>query len=108
MKKLLLLLFSLAVLSVSASEPTKKYCELVGKGYPTKQKVKIEQANGDSEAYSVTSCTTMIDAVNALAKKGWKLEQAYAIVETQGMNRDAYFHYILSKEVETPKPQEAN
>ncbi len=50
----------------------------------------------------------MIDAVNALAKKGWKLEQAYAIVETQGMNRDAYFHYILSKEVETPKPQEAN
>lgn len=101
-----MLLAMLVSLAVTAAEPTKKYCEIVGKGYPTKSEVRIEQTNGDPEATSVRSCTTMIDAVNILAKKGWKLEQTYAIVESQGMKRDAYYHYILSKPSETPQPTE--
>ena len=69
-----MLLAMLVSLAVTAAEPTKKYCEIVGKGYPTKSEVRIEQTNGDPEATSVRSCTTMIDAVNILAKKdgNWK------------------------------------
>ena len=97
MKKIILLLVLAISFVAAASEPTKKYCEIVGKGYPTKSDVKIEQTNGDPEVVSVRNCTTMIEAVNILAKKGWTLEHTYAIVESQGMKRDAYFHYILSK-----------
>lgn len=102
MKKLFLILLLAFSLVATAAEPKKRYCEIVGKGYPTKSEVKIEQTNGDPEASIVMNCKTMIDAVNILAQKGWTLEQSYAIVETQGMKRDAYFHYILSKPEEQP------
>lgn len=99
---MLLLLVSVVA---AAQEPAKKYCEIIGKGSPNKSEVKIEATEGDAEAFSARSCSTMIAAVNVMANKGWKLEQSYAIVETQGMKRDVYYHYILSKEQPAPVNQ---
>ncbi|WP_270633851.1 hypothetical protein [Parabacteroides goldsteinii] len=108
MKHLFCILF-VAMISVSAFAQEKKvYCEIVGDGNFKGDKVKIEIVFGENiddaikpqaDKIKTVKFSTMVDALNYMAKQGWKLEQTYAIPETSGMNRGSIFHYILSTQI---------
>lgn len=97
------------LISVSAFAQEKKvYCEIVGDGNFKGDKVKIEIVFGENiddaikpqaDKIKTVKFSTMVDALNYMAKQGWKLEQTYAIPETSGMNRGSIFHYILSTQI---------
>jgi len=114
MKKVLLF-FSLSLLlalSAHSQEPTtntsyKTYCQIVGTGNLTGTKVKIEVDFGEKnnfwtmykdkflldESGNKISFNSMIDAMNFMAKLGWKFEQAYVAT------KDNVYHYLLSKDI---------
>lgn len=105
MKHLICILF-FAMISMSAFAQEKKvYCEIVGDGNFKGDKVKVEIVFGENvdeaikphvDKAKTVKFSTMVDALNYMAKQGWRLEQTYAIPETAGMNRGCVFHYVLS------------
>ena len=41
----------------------------------------------------------MVDALNYMARFGWKFEQAYGITENSAMSKNNVYHYLLSREL---------
>jgi hypothetical protein len=115
MKKLILLLaISLLTVNLSiAQTPHKVYCEIVGAGNNTGNKVSsVEVDFGQSNSTcniksrilvgddnKVVPFNSMMDAVNFFAVRGWSLLFAYGVTETQGISRQTAYHYILFKEI---------
>ncbi len=113
MKKLLLSL--LLIMSVALSTYCQEskndqsvYCEIIGDGNFSGKKIKVEIFFGEvihdkikqqAEKVKSKKFTSMLDALNYMAKEGWKLEQTYVITETSGVNRGCFFHYILSSKI---------
>ena len=113
MKKLLLSL--LLIMSVALSTYCQEskndqsvYCEIIGDGNFSGKKIKVEIFFGEvihdkikqqAEKEKSKKFTSMLDALNYMAKEGWKLEQTYVITETSGVNRGCFFHYILSSKI---------
>ena len=50
--------------------------------------------------------TSLIDAMNAMAANGWKLEDTYVITFGYGMGAVNQFSWVLSKEVESGEKEE--
>ncbi len=113
MKKFLLSLFLIigVVLSAYCQESKNEqsvYCEVIGEGNFSGKKVKVEIFFGEvihdkirqqAEKVKSKKFTSMLDALNYMAKEGWKLEQTYVITETSGVNRGCFFHYVLSSKI---------
>ena len=113
MKKLFLSL--LLIMSVALSTYCQEsqngqsvYCKIIGEGNFSGKKIKVEIFFGEvtnnkikqqAEKVKSKQFTSMLDALNYMAKEGWKLEKTYVITETSGMNRGCYFHYILSSKI---------
>lgn len=113
MRKILFLFASLLIFfSVNAQEKHETYCEIVGTGNFVGTKVKIEidfgQKNnfwrGYNEKFLVDeqgdkiSFNSMVDAMNFMAKLGWKFKQAYVVTEP-GTPKQNVYHFLLSKNI---------
>lgn len=106
MKKILFtLMLFVSTISCFAQEKHDAYCEIVGTTKLLSTKVTVEvdfgqSAWADAHLYDETgkkiAFNSMMDALNYMGKRGWKLTQTYAL--TSG-NSNVY-HYVLVKQVE--------
>ncbi len=111
-----IMLFMLAALKGYSQDPwnpIRTYCEVVGTGNLTGTKVKIEIDFGQAQKYwskhsdnflvdadgKEIKFNSMVDALNYMARFGWKFEQAYVITENSTMSKNNVYHYLLSKEL---------
>jgi len=115
MKKLLLLfVFSLNLILLSAQEPVKyDYCEIVGTARFMSNKVNVEIDFGQGskffsdnrykdESGKPVVFNSMIDAMNFMGNQGWEFVQAFAV--STGTNSGAVYHFILKKKSDLNKP----
>ena len=114
---LLLAIFSIAMLH--AQEPTTVYCSITGSqlagrvnGYIGPVEVNIGE-NSSKKRYLVDddgkriNLNTMIEALNHMAKRGWKLESTYtlfspSLIENSNLDEDIII-MILSKVITSPE-----
>lgn len=110
---MLLMLAALNGYSQDPWNPIRTYCEIVGTGNLTGTKVKIEIDFGQAQKYwskhsdnflvdadgKEIKFNSMVDALNYMARFGWKFEQAYVITENSTMSKNNVYHYLLSKEL---------
>lgn len=109
-----LILFFLPALAFSQTKseyPKTVYCEIVGSGKLMSSKIKISVDFGQNRktmdgSYNFTlvdengkalNFSSMIGALNHMAKLGWKFEQAYVV--TDDLLKQNVYHYLLSKEI---------
>ena len=105
MKKILLLFVATIICAtISANNPHKVFCELVGKQKFLSAKCTVEIDMGQNpyensklvdERGKKITFNSMIDAMNYMGRLGWDFEQAYVIA---GENENV-FHWLLSKEI---------
>ena len=113
MKKVLFALMLLISCASFAQKHT-TFCEIVGTGKLLSNKVKVQIDFGQATPYFKSYQTflvdengkkiefnSMVDAMNQLAKLGWKFEQAYVITVDQGVSKQNVYHWLLSKEIES-------
>lgn len=106
MKKILFtLMLFVSTISCFAQEKHNAYCEIVGTTKLLSTKVTVEvdfgqSAWADAHLYNETgkkiAFNSMMDALNYMGKRGWKLTQTYAL--TCGSSN--VYHYVLVKQVE--------
>lgn len=110
-KKLLFIVFCLFTQFATAQSVVKTengkylaYCEIVGTGKFLSTKVTIEVDFGQSKwdnafLYGADGkkikFNSMMDALDYMGKRNWKLVQAYAL----GQSPNFVYHYIMAKEV---------
>lgn len=112
MKKIFLVIV-LAVLTVTAmgQEKRKTFCQIVGTGKFLSAKVRVQIDFGQKRSYwnqhknfmvdengKRIEFYSMVDAMNYLAKFGWKFEQAY-VITVDGAIRQNVYHWLLSKDI---------
>lgn len=94
--------------SVMSQKPYKAFCELLGTGKIMSTKVSFTVDFGQKTSIYNTykqklvnekgksiEFNSMVDAMNYMAKSGWKFEQAYYVT----MSGQNVIHWLLSKEV---------
>lgn len=108
MRKIILLLMLIINCSAFAQDSNthRVYCELLGtaKFLSTKVTVSIDFGQDEGQWASklvdengkAITFNSMVDAMNYMAKLGWKFEQAYTI----GSNSNFVYHWLLSKDFE--------
>lgn len=117
MKKLLfIMLFTLTALGGYSQDPwnpLRSYCEIVGTSNLAGTKVKIEIDFGQAQKFwtkhsdnflvdtdgKEIKFNSMVDALNYMARFGWRFEQAYVITESSSMSKSNVYHYLLSREI---------
>ncbi|WP_207420289.1 hypothetical protein [Desertivirga brevis] len=113
MKKLILSILLTIPFIAFSQDTTKKayeeYCMVVATGKLLSTKVNIKMDYGQEqklfslqdqrlkdEAGKVIDFNSAIDALNFLGQKGWKLVNAYHIVDPQGSNSS---HFVMKRDV---------
>ena len=108
MKKFIILLAAVLAFSVASIAQTKVYAEIVGDS-DTGISIKVDFGkNGQKYAYMTKGKDgkkmyfgSMVDAMNQLAKFGWKLENTYVVVDGDYDRITSEYHWIISKEEES-------
>lgn len=113
MKKALFL-FVLMSLALSAHAQLRTvYCEMIGSGSPSGRSIKISFDFGEQKYYykasndnqivdeegKVIDFSSMIDALNYMADRGWKLHTAFSAA-VKGQGGAETYRYILFKEID--------
>lgn len=111
MKKTLLISILILLSSVLLQAQNKRYCEILGHGKFLSTKVVVTIDFGQDQFFTsnalvdttgkVISFNSMVDAMNYLAKMGWKFEQAYVVT----VNNQNVYHWLLSKD-DTDEPDD--
>ncbi len=126
MKKILVILFVLASLSISAfaqseaatsaAKPYKVYCEIISYSrnlFSNKTTVELDFGQ-DSNWWStdrklvdehgqIINFNSILDAANYMAQRGWIFEEAYVVQSiTKGDSNSPNYHWIMSKEITDP------
>ena len=110
MKKFALVLALLFAFTYVSLAQTKVYAEIVGDEYDVAGKVSVKVEFGKNSqkfAYMLKGENgkkmffgSMVDAMNQLAKFGWKLENTYVVVDGDYDRITSEYHWIISKEEE--------
>ena len=107
MKKLFLLLATVFAFTVASLAQSKVYAEIIGDEYNGASVAVEFGKNSQKFAYMLKGndgkklhFTKMVDAINQLAKYGWKLENTYVIVDGDLDRIASEYHWIISKEEE--------
>lgn len=112
MKQLLLTTVLVILVAAAAAQETRKaFCEIVGTGKILSTKVRVQIDFGQKRSYwnqyknfmidetgKKIEFYSMVDAMNYLAKFGWKFEQAY-VVTVDGTVKQNVYHWLLSKDI---------
>ena len=108
MKRFIILLTAVLTFSVASIAQTKVYAEIVGDS-DTGISIKVDFGkNSQKYAYMLKGENgkkmyfgSMVDAMNQLAKFGWKLENTYVVVDGDIDRITSEYHWIISKEEES-------
>ncbi len=98
-------------------KPYMVYCEIISYGrelFSNKTTIELDFGQASKffsndrkivdEAGRIIKFNSMLDAMNFMAERGWKFEQAYTIQTiSEGSTNTATYHWILSKEVRDPE-----
>ncbi len=107
MKKVVLLLFVMFGIVIASLAQNKVYAEIVGNEYSSltvsvefgknskRFAYMLKDGNGKTMHFS-----TMVDAMNHLAKFGWELENTYVVVDGDYDRVSSEYHWIVSKKEE--------
>ena len=112
MKKLLLVSMLLFSTYSFSQELRTVYCEMIGTGSPSGRSIKISFDFGEQKYYykassdnqivdadgEVIDFSSMIDALNYMANRGWKLHTAFSAA-VKGQGGAETYRYILFKEI---------
>lgn len=113
MKKVLLLfMFLSAMMYTQAQELKTVYCEMIGSGSPSGRSIKISFDFGEQKYYykastdnqivdnngKVIEFSSMINALNYMADRGWRLHTAFSAA-VKGQGGAETYRYILFKEI---------
>ncbi len=109
MKKLLFT-FTLCLMAcvTYAQTPRTVYCDVVGKAKFLSLKINISVDFGETvnkykcqlvgEDNKIISFTSMVQAANYMAKRGWRLVDTYVLAE-KSVSCYGNFHYIMAKDI---------
>ncbi len=115
MKKFIILIAAVFAFSVASIAQTKVYAEIIGDS-DTGISIKVDFGkNNQKFAYMLKGENgkkmyfgSMVDAMNQLAKFGWKIENTYVVVDGDYDRISSEYHWIISKEEEpVEKPEES-
>ncbi len=105
MKKVVLLLFVMFGIVIASLAQNKVYAEIVGNEYSSltvsvefgknskRFAYMLKDGNGKTMHFS-----TMVDAMNQLAKFGWELENTYVVVDGDYDRVPTEYHWIVARE----------
>ena len=107
MKKFIILLAAVFAFSVASIAQTKVYAEIVGDS-DAGVSIKVDFGKNSQKFGYMTKGEngkkmyfgSMVDAMNQLAKYGWKLESTYVVVDGDIDRITSEYHWIISKEEE--------
>ena len=107
MKRFIILLAAVLAFSVASIAQTKVYAEIVGDS-DAGVSIKVDFGkNSQKFGYMIKGKDgkkmyfgSMVDAMNQLAKYGWKLENTYVVVDGDYDRITSEYHWIISKEEE--------
>lgn len=107
MKKFIILIAAVFAFSVASIAQTIVYAEIIGDS-DTGISIKVDFGkNNQKFAYMLKGENgkkmyfgSMVDAMNQLAKFGWKIENTYVVVDGDYDRITSEYHWIISKEEE--------
>lgn len=107
MKRLLMTLISVVMIAVAAHAQTKVYGTIIANVKLTSGKATVEVFFGDNqEEFShllkdkqgnTIQFTSLVDAMNHLAKYGWELEDTYSMLIGSGISASTAYYWVISK-----------
>lgn len=126
MKRILIILFALTSLSISAfaqteeataaAKPYKVYCEIISYSrnlFSNKTTVELDFGQDSNwwstdrklvdEKGQIINFNSILDAANYMARRGWVFEEAYVVQSVvKGDSGTPNYHWIMSKEITDP------
>lgn len=112
MRKVLFIFVLMSLALAAHAQLRTVYCEMIGSGSPSGRSIKISFDFGEQKYYykassdnqivdedgKVIDFSSMIDALNYMADRGWKLHTAFSAA-IKGQGGAETYRYILFKEI---------